>query len=298
MQPWFIGWIERVPTDGSKSRFIERSHMKNFKKAPNYLREFGFLSGLKIFSAVELAKHLPSGQLITLSIPGYSHKIFLRDTVADCSIFWQCVVQCQYDTRRFPQNVRLMERYEEMLRKGETPLIIDCGGNIGLAAFWFARVFPRAKIVSIEPDKDNLEMLRLNTEGFSDRVTIVRGGIWDRSGSLRIVNPDSGSAAYRVEFSETQSPTSIPAYTIDDLCKLGGTDSPFVVKLDIEGAQSHLFSSNTDWVGRTNLITLELDDWLLPWQGSSRNFFACLSQYPFDYLLGGESIFCFRDSKI
>ena len=48
-------------------------------------------------------------------------------------------------------------------------------------------------------------------------------------------------------------------------------------------------------MGRTALITLELDDWLMPWQGTSRNFFSCLSRYPFDYLLGGESIFCFRD---
>mgnify|MGYP000930999581 CR=1 FL=1 len=92
-----------------------------------------------------------------------------------------------------------------------------------------------------------------------------------------------------------EGPGAIPAYTIDDLCALGGTTDPLIVKLDIEGAQAQLFASNTDWVGRTALITLELDDWLMPWQGTSRNFFSCLSRYPFDYLLGGESIFCFRD---
>lgn len=221
----------------------------------------------------------------------------MRNTVADCSTFWQCLVQRQYDTRQFPQHAHLMERYEDMLRKGQTPLIIDCGGNIGLAALWFARMFPQAKIVSIEPDQSNLEMLRLNTEGLRDRITIVRGGIWNRHGALRIANPDSGSAAFRVEYSETQDSDSMPAYTIDDLCHLGGVANPLVVKLDIEGAQAHVFSSNTDWVGRSTLITLELDDWLLPWQGTSRNFFSCLSQYPFDYLLGGESIFCFRDEK-
>lgn len=268
--------------------------MRNFNKVPNYIREFGFISALSIFASVELAERAASGRRIRVTVPGYPGHIHLRDTVADCSIFWQCLVQRQYDTRRFPQHARLIECYEETLRQGETPLIIDCGGNIGLAAVWFARIFPRAKIVSIEPDKNNLEMLRLNTEEFKERITIVEGGVWNKHGALKIVNPDSGSAAFRVEYSEIESPGSIPAYTIDDLCKIGGANDPLVVKLDIEGAQANLFSSNTNWVGRPRLITLELDDWLLPWEGTSRSFFSCVSQYPFDYLLGGESIFCFR----
>lgn len=267
--------------------------MKHFTKAPIYLREFGFAAGLKIFSAVELGRHVASDQKIRLTLPGYSNEILVRDTVADCSTFWQCLVQRQYDTRRFPQHTHLMECYEAMLRQGKTPLIIDCGGNIGLAAVWFARMFPKAKIVSIEPDENNLEMLRLNTVGYGDRIKIVHGGIWDRHGTLKITNPDSGSAAFRVEFLETKSAGSITAYTVEDLCQVGGSDEPLIVKLDIEGAQAQLFSSNTEWVSKTTLISLELDDWLLPWQGSSRNFFSCVSQYPFDYLLGGESIFCF-----
>ena len=67
-----------------------------------------------------------------------------------------------------------------------------------------------------------------------------------------------------------------------------------IVKLDIEGSQKALFSSNTGWVGRSQLIILELDDWLLPWEGTSRPFFSCLSRYAFDYLMRGGNIFCFQ----
>lgn len=216
--------------------------------------------------------------------------------MADRSTFWQCLVQRQYDIRRYPQHVRLIEQYEECLRLGIRPLIIDCGANIGLAAAWFAREFPLAGIVCIEPDDANLELLRMNVSSFENRVEIVKGGIWNKPGTLRIVNPDSGAAAFRVDYSEEPNVLgAICAYTINDLCRLGGSDRPLVVKLDIEGSQAQLFASDTEWVGRAGLITLELDDWLLPWQGTSRNFFACLSRYPFDYLLGGESIFCFRD---
>ena len=34
----------------------------------------------------------------------------------------------------------------------------------------------------------------------------------------------------------------------------------------------------------------------MPWRGSSRPFFQCVGQLPFDYLLRGENIFCFRDA--
>lgn len=271
--------------------------MMMFKKLPVYLREFGVGAGTMIFRAVEMASRDDSGRILSLSVPGYGHRIFVRDTVADRSTFWQCLVQRQYDLRRFPQHARLIEQYEESLRQGKRPLIIDCGANIGLAAAWFAREFPEASIVCIEPDDANLELLRMNTRSFEGRVTIIKGGVWNKPGTLRIVNPDSGAAAFRVDYSEESNvPGAIQAYTVNDLCSFGGSDYPLVVKLDIEGSQAQLFASDTDWVGRTGLITLELDDWLLPWQGTSRNFFTCLSCYPFDYLLGGESIFCFRDS--
>ena len=72
-------------------------------------------------------------------------------------------------------------------------------------------------------------------------------------------------------------------------------DFPFIVKIDIEGGQGPLFETNTEWVKDTQLIALELEDWLFPWQGTSRSFFRCISRYSFDYLLGRENIFCFRD---
>ena len=73
-------------------------------------------------------------------------------------------------------------------------------------------------------------------------------------------------------------------------------DEVLIAKIDIEGGQDSLFQDNTGWVGRTHLIVVELDDDLFPWAGTSRPFFRCVSQYPFDYLLSGENIVCFRDA--
>jgi hypothetical protein len=130
-----------------------------------------------------------------------------------------------------------------------------------------------------------------------DRIHTLHGGIWNCGGHLVITNPNAGSAAYRVAHVEHPAPNAIRAYSIPDICQMEGVAAPFITKIDIEGAQQALFSDNTDWVSGTHLIMLELDDWQMPWAGTSRTFFSTLSKVPFDYLIRGESIFCFRDFK-
>ena len=269
---------------------------RSLKKLPNYISAFKFIAGLRLFFQIEGRYSRHSNKIRSFNVPGLLSPVFLRDSLVDHSIFWQCLVKQQYDIKAFPQYADLMATYNSMLGNGCQPLIIDCGGNIGLSTIWFATNFPKAKIFTLEPDQNNLDILHLNTDAYKDRVTVIPGGIWSEHGKLYIANPQSGSAAFRVEFLPNGN-EGINAYTIDDICKMANEVNPLIIKLDIEGSQANLFSTNTAWVGRTHLISLELDDWLMPWQGTSRSFFKCLSNYPFDYLLSGESIFCFRDSR-
>lgn len=264
--------------------------------SPNFIKQFGPVHGLRLL--LQIVKSLPrsSNSIRGFDVPGYSDEVFLRDTVADHATFKQCLVTEQYDFLSFPQSSRLVAKYRASLGKGRRPLIIDGGANIGLATLWLNKAFPEAQIIAVEPDADNFAILQKNTAHLGDRVTPVRGGLWHKTTQLKIINPNAGAAAFRVSESADRGPGGISAFCIDDLCQQAENDHPLIVKLDIEGAQAALFSANTGWVARTDLITLELDDWLLPWQGTSHNFFRCLSQHPFDYLLHKESIFCFRDN--
>lgn len=275
------------------SRFYRR-----LAKAPNYVRRFGAFAGARLLLTVERPLPERSSDVRAYRVPGLPGAVHLRESVSDHAIFWQCLVRNQYDTRRFPQHERLMAAYREALSAGHQPVIIDCGANIGLASIWFAIQFPKARIYAVEPDPENLDLLRRNVAPFGDRVVALHGGVWDSSARLRIANPQSGSAAFQVEAASTEDASTLRAYTIPEICALAGVDCALIVKIDIEGAQKQLFSSNADWAGKASLIALELDDWLLPWQGTSRPFFSCVSRYPFDYLISGETIFCFLDSSL
>lgn len=267
-------------------------------KIPNYLRRFGLVDGLRLLIQIETFTRLPqtSNQVQAYNVPGYDSPIYIRNCVGDHSILWQCLVMNQYDFSKYPQSKRISARYTDMVNSGATPVIIDCGGNIGLSAIWFAEQFPAAKIFCVEPEESNFLMLQRNIQRFEGRVVAVKGGIWSEPGTLDIVNPDAGPSAFRVQLQEKpSSENTIRCYTMNELLSEANTSEPLIVKIDIEGAQADLFSKNTSWVGHSNLIILELDDWQFPWQGTSRSFFKCLSSHPFDYLLGGESIFCFND---
>lgn len=235
-----------------------------------------------------------SNQIDEIDVPDYEAKVFLRRQVGDHATFWQCQVKNEYDFGVYPQSERLIAEYNRRISNNQKVLIVDCGANIGLATLWFANRFPEATIYSVEPEDENFVMLERNSAAYGERIVPIKGAVRSKKEWVRITNPNAGSAVFQVGITDDME-SGIEGFTIDEICRQAGVDMPFIVKIDIEGGQANLFSDNTNWVPNAHLISLELDDWLLPWRGTSRPFFSCLSQYPFDYLLGGESIFCFRD---
>jgi FkbM family methyltransferase len=214
--------------------------------------------------------------------------------VSDHSIFWQCIVRTQYDLSRYPQMTEILRRAADMRDEGATPVIVDGGANIGLATLGFAHDFPDARVVAVEPDNDNMRVVRQNIAPLGDRVVPVQAAVASTSGHSRVIGYERGSAGLMTEMCAPDAKGAIPAWSIEDLVAMVPGGSPWIVKLDIEGAQREVFSANTEWVTRTDLIILELDDWQFPWAATGDAFFKALSAHKFDYVVDGELILAFR----
>ena len=126
------------------------------------------------------------------------------------------------------------------------------------------------------------------------RVIPVLGAVAERRKRVKTVNPDAGSGAFRVEESTDPTCSDRLGYTVDELVAMVPDGALFIAKIDIEGSQKELFSSNIGWVEGVRLLILELEDWQFSWQGTSCTFFEAVSKHRFDYLIRGENIFCFR----
>src|SRR3989344_3010054 len=71
-----------------------------------------------------------------------------------------------------------------------TPTIIDAGAHIGLATLYFAKQYPKAHILAIEPHPINATILRKNvTENRLTNVVVLEAGL-DLAGGKKALQAD------------------------------------------------------------------------------------------------------------
>jgi FkbM family methyltransferase len=219
--------------------------------------------------------------------------LVIRDAV-DRAVLVQVLAAEDYGLDRFAQSDALRSCYAETIRTGLQPLIVDAGAHTGIAARYFATEYPEAAVLAIEPDPANVAAARVNLAGH-DNVTVVRAALSSRCGSGTVLDRGRGSWGYQVEHAgEGDVPLVTMTSLIEDARSAGQV--PFIVKIDIEGSESEVFSADTTWIADVPLIIIELHDWLFPGEASSRNFLAAISRHDRDCVYRGENLFSFRNA--
>jgi FkbM family methyltransferase len=244
----------------------------------NCIKTFGWFGGIGVFFQIY------GNPAAILRVTALQHPVYLRRKTSDVPTFEQIYFERQYDVLQTKQWAQLEAHYRTIVAHGAQPLIIDGGANIGLSSIWLADVFPNARLIAVEPDTENVKLLRKNTEQYPN-IEIVQGAIWASSMRLTIKNRAVRPWAYQV----SESPQGdIQGYGLNELSK--GQNILFV-KLDIEGAEQAVFQSNLEWLERTSALTLEFHDWMLPGEGTSRICLERMMERDFDLLVRGENIF-------
>ena len=232
---------------------------------------------------------LPVNEMITTA--EYRGKRFAirhrRWNEADEAAVIQCFTQAQYDFPRGAHGEYLDRVYADIIASGRTPLIVDCGANIGASVLWFLARYPKAHVVAVEPAPDNFALLRHNCEHFN--VDLRHAGIAAEGGFAYLA-----SRINDMGFHITSEVTSqkVNLITLDDIL-MSKSDSeyvPFLLKIDIEGAEAGLFHGESSSLRRFPLILMEPHDWLLPGQGSSLSFFRFHVDTKREFCMHNENI--------
>jgi len=118
-----------------------------------------------------------------------------------------------------------------------TPLIIDCGSNIGMSILFFKKLYPGARIVGFEPDCNTYgrleENIRLNN---LQQVTIHNRAVSDRDGQATFfTDPDPIGS---LETTILEGRTSGRRHEVETV-RLSQfiTEEIDLLKMDIEGAE-------------------------------------------------------------
>jgi FkbM family methyltransferase len=224
---------------------------------------------------------------------GKRHLLLLNNN-ADYNTFRQIFHLGCYDVRKFKFYELLLRRYRSIVNSGCAPLIVDCGSNLGYATKFFSLLFPDANFLMIEPLEKSVSIAAVNTSKIN--ATLVKGAIASRSGVGNIEDAKAHSTAVRVVQNKEGN---IQFYSIADLIREKGRKSKcFIIKIDIEGFEKDLFSSNVDWFDSFSLVIIELHDWMLPGQHSSLPFLKLISNKNIDFIVAGENVFVFNYDAI
>lgn len=264
-------------------------------------RKIGMRSAVLVESALREQHPPENAKLIEVTLPGYASPIYLRSCTADVNTFYQIIVNAEYDIRPFQQFQRIDALYRKATADGRRPLIIDCGANIGLSTIWFARLFPEAQIFAVEPAADNIEVAKQNLRAYPN-VTLLQGAVWDRQVRVKIsdttVRPDAYQVVEAQGGADENPDNTLRAFTISEIIDMADTHQALIVKIDIEGGEAILFRSNTEWIGVTDLIAIELHDWMLPKQLTSAPFIRSFANLDFELLQKGETLFLFLNKPV
>ncbi len=238
----------------------------------NWIRLYGLKNGFRLFLST----------LSTRNSKFYAKASFLkrpfelRDNESDKAIFYQVFYEKQYDLYGvdFP----------------DAKNIIDGGANIGCASVYFSIRFPKAEIIAIEPEKNNFELLKKNTESYKN-IHCVRAAIWNKNEDLSLANPEGGAAEFMFE-NNADKINLTSGITISSILNLQHWDEVDILKLDIEGAEREVFSADDlSWLKKVKLLIIELHDRYK--KDCTKTVFTALNQFDYDAHFHHENIFIF-----
>jgi len=184
----------------------------------------------------------------------------------------------------------------DFLMTAQPKVIVDAGANIGLASLYFANKFPDAKIIAIEPEQSNFELLKKNTKPYQNIIP-VQAALWHINEEINVTDPGYGKWAFRTDKKNSQEKLqgsicySVLGMTGDRVMREFNLKKIDVLKVDIEGAEREVFSETSAWFEKVDAIIIELHDRLKA--GCSRSFY--LGSVGFDAeWRRGENVFVSR----
>lgn len=137
-------------------------------------------------------------------------------------------------------------------------VLLDVGGNIGAVAHEFAAA--GCRVVTVEPEPDNYQLLEANTAPMAERVTAVRAAVVDQhppSRSVPLYCNTAGKNKATHTLVATRGRTAVAVATVT-LAELFDRHRPTLLKIDIEGGEYALAPTLRHLPAYVRAIAMEL----------------------------------------
>ena len=152
-----------------------------------------FLTRLRILNEIKASRYLKKREL--LEDINQANNFIAETTLLDKPFFYEPLRTTRSEVFGLSglQKIREHDNYRLDLIKSEThPVILDIGSHIGIFPRVIKERFPSSSVYSIEPDRDNFRVLRMNNEFLSDTRSF-QYGIYEYAKKIRLRASDQNS---------------------------------------------------------------------------------------------------------
>lgn len=199
---------------------------------------------LKAFGLRRDAQFRRSGGLEAIQLRGMPHPVYVRRGTTDFLVVAEVFEK------------RIYHAVEDCSIRPDAT-ILDLGGNIGLASLFFSRILPHSRIVAVEPDAANAELLRRNCSHLIEAgcLQVVQAFAAATDGMAGI-DRSGGNWGFR-KTDALADGESIPCLSVPELMRRFALDEIDLLKCDIEGSERELFAGCGGWIHRVSAIAVE-----------------------------------------
>jgi len=144
-------------------------------------------------------------------------------------------------------------------------VIIDAGANIGLASVLFANRYPDAKIIAIEPENSNFELLKQNVAPYPNIIPL-HAALWHKNEKINLIDPGLGKWGFITEANTSSGSLpgqichTVMAMTLEKIMTDHNLSKINILKIDIEGAEKEVFSDTSAWIEKIDSLIIELHE--------------------------------------
>ena len=165
------------------------------------------------------------------------------------------------------------------------PLIVDCGSNIGMSILLFKHLYPKARIVGIEPDPNVFPCLKENIERNKlEDVELVQAALAGKEGMLTFLS-DGQDGGHLTDEAPAYIPEGwtkwqVPCVQLRDYL----TEPVEFLKMNIEGAEWDVLADTEDHLRWVRQMVIEYHH-LPGLPPTLHKILDLLHQQGFEYLL-------------
>jgi len=223
-----------------------RNPVNNMEMLRLYLDTFG-RRGFVVAFLSRISKYLNRPVVMLVPTNQFNRRcsVLIRLRTSDISIFKEVFVDNRLDFN---------------LPKSPS-IVIDAGAYTGLSSVYFAIRYPDARVIAIEPEKSNFDILLRNIKPFTN-IFPIQAALWKEQVELSLYDPGRGECGYQTLDAEARGDRiqRVLGVTVDKVMLDYNIEFIDILKLDIEGAEKEVFEFSRNWVHKVGVLVVELHD--------------------------------------